>query len=138
MIRARIRVRADHAAPINTPLLRPGATPGSRTVDDPRRGRIAEVAEQRAAAGWRVPMQLTGADYRVVSECELEHEGGIVAVAEAVASLHAQALRACRWLPLAREVVGVGASGAESLSRPDAAGHAPARSQPGTARARRT
>ncbi len=97
-----------------------------------------EVAEQRAAEGWRVPMQLTGADYRVVSERELEHEGGIVAVAEAVASLHAQALRACRRLPLARAVVGVGASGAESLSRPAAAGHAPARSQPGTARARRT
>lgn len=97
-----------------------------------------EVAKQRAAAAWRVPMQLTGADYRVVSERELEHEGGIVAVAQAVASLHAQALRSCRWLPLAREVVGVGAAGAEPLSRPVAAGHAPARSQPGTARARRT
>ena len=65
----------------------------------------SDVAAREGAAGWRVPVELTGADYRVVSEHELEREGGIVAVAEAVASLHAQALRACRWLPLADEVV---------------------------------
>jgi hypothetical protein len=64
-----------------------------------------DVAARRGAAGWRLPVQLTGADYRVVSEEQLKREGGIVAVAEAVASLHAQALRTCRWLPLAGEIV---------------------------------
>ncbi len=63
-----------------------------------------EVAA-REAQGWKVPAHLTGADYRVVSDRDLEREGGIVAVVEAVASLHAQALRACRWLPVADEVV---------------------------------
>jgi hypothetical protein len=47
------------------------------------------------------------ADWRVVSENQLEGEGGIVAVAEAVASFHAQTLRACRWLAVDDEVVGV-------------------------------
>jgi hypothetical protein len=42
----------------------------------------------------------------VVSDAELEHEGGLVAIAEAIASFHAQALVACRWLPLADEIVG--------------------------------
>jgi hypothetical protein len=64
------------------------------------------IASREAASSWRLPVQITGADYRVVSETELEREGGPVAVAEAVASLHAQALRACRWLPMADEVVG--------------------------------
>jgi hypothetical protein len=65
-----------------------------------------EVAARAGAAGWRMPVQITGADYRIVSDADLEREGGIVAVAEAVASLHAQALRACRWLAVADEVVG--------------------------------
>ncbi len=64
-----------------------------------------EVAEQEASAAWRLPMQMTGADCRVVSDEQLQREGGVVAVAEAVASFHAEALRACRWLPLAAEVV---------------------------------
>ena len=66
----------------------------------------SDVAVREGAAGWKLPVAATGADYRVVSEADLEREGGIVAVAEAVASLHAQALRACRWLPLADDVVG--------------------------------
>ncbi|HET6849608.1 MAG TPA: hypothetical protein VFH74_12160 [Gaiellales bacterium] len=66
----------------------------------------SDVAARHGAEEWRVPVEVTGAGYRVVSERELEREGGIVAVAEAIASLHAQALRACRWLPLADEVVG--------------------------------
>jgi hypothetical protein len=137
MIRARILVRPimqHRSAPFFFVQVRPRAA-GRWTTHAVAAS--LEVAERRAAAGWRVAMQLTGADYRVVSEYELEHEGGIVAVAGAVASLHAQALRACRWLPLAREVVGVGAD-AEPLSRPAVAGRAPARSQPGTVRAPRT
>lgn len=65
-----------------------------------------DVAARKGAEGWRVPVQMTGAELRIVSDADLEREGGIVAVAEAVASLHAQALRACRWLPVADEVVG--------------------------------
>jgi hypothetical protein len=64
-----------------------------------------EVAEQEACGAWRLPVLMTGADCRVVSEEQLELEGGMVAVAEAVASFHAEALRACRWLPLAAEIV---------------------------------
>ena len=64
-----------------------------------------EVAARCGAERWQLPVQVTGAEYRVVSERDLEREGGIVAVAEAVASLHAQALRASRWLPVADEVV---------------------------------
>ena len=64
------------------------------------------IASREAASCWRLPVQMMGADYRVVSETGLEREGGPMAVAEAVASLHAQALRTCRWLPLADEVVG--------------------------------
>jgi hypothetical protein len=66
-----------------------------------------DVATREAAEDWAVPLRLTGGDYRVVGEADLEQEGGIVAVAEAIASFHAQALQACRWLPLADEIVGV-------------------------------
>ncbi len=66
-----------------------------------------DVAAREAVDDWALALRLTGGDYRVVGEADLEQEGGIVAVAEAVASFHAQALKASRWLPLADEIVGV-------------------------------
>ncbi|HEY0389841.1 MAG TPA: hypothetical protein VGC71_15475 [Gaiellales bacterium] len=65
-----------------------------------------EVVAREAAKDWELPLRLIGGDHRVVSDAELEHEGGLVAIAEAIASFHAQALVACRWLPLADEIVG--------------------------------
>ncbi|HET7428862.1 MAG TPA: hypothetical protein VFJ66_05385 [Gaiellales bacterium] len=91
-----------HAAPLFFVQVRPPS--GGRWTTHAVAG-APEVAD-REAQSWKVPAHLTGADCRVVSDRDLEREGGIVAVVEAVASLHAQALRACRWLPVADEVVG--------------------------------
>jgi hypothetical protein len=77
-----------------------------RSADEHSDGRSARCPAVLRSGPAAVVRPVTGADYRVVSDRDLEREGGIVAVVEAVASLHAQALRACRWLPVADEVVG--------------------------------
>jgi len=63
----------------------------------------ARAQAQRAAdREWRsvVGCLDNGAVYRVVSERDLDDEGGEVAVARAIASLHAESLRAQHWLEL--------------------------------------
>ena len=50
--------------------------------------------------GAPVTRMLETAEFRVVSDRQLEAEGGAVALAQAVASLHAEALRAQSWISL--------------------------------------
>ena len=59
------------------------------------------IAARAAERDWApVTRMLETAEFRVVSDRQLEAEGGAVALAQAVASLHAEALRAQSWISL--------------------------------------
>jgi hypothetical protein len=49
-----------------------------------------------AVRDWGASVAAAGGDLRVISEAELDRHGGMVAVMEAVASFHAEALRELR------------------------------------------
>jgi hypothetical protein len=65
-------------------------------------GGVRAQAQRAADREWRYVARCLddGAVYRVVSERDLDSEGGEVAVARAIASLHAESLRAQHWLDL--------------------------------------
>jgi hypothetical protein len=67
-------------------------------------------AEARSIArrDWAAVVAKVGGELRVISETELDRHGGLMAVMEAVASFHAEALRASRWLPIADEIISAG------------------------------
>ncbi|HYW29606.1 MAG TPA: hypothetical protein VE824_07350 [Gaiellales bacterium] len=78
---------------------------GSRRWQTQAIGGSEDEARRLAQRDWSLPIAKARGELRVIGDAELERHGGLVAVMEAIASFHAEALRACRWVPIADEVV---------------------------------